>query len=216
MYGRNVTFDRWVGLVSVSGFRSVCLPNGRAEKTHLCRWGRKTEAKKDVATGGAVGYLNACGSRLVEPQRTLSVRLFISQYLVLPQFTMRFLTLFLSFLAVFNTAVTTNALLIDLDPVRLLGVDFSARTNYNAPRPPWVGGAVPGWYFGPHPERHPKLFCLVGVSTSFTGEKDGWSLDTDTASPSHFVFRPWSACSWQRTRAQTSAAFSYPIEKSIC
>ncbi|EAU87630.1 hypothetical protein CC1G_09727 [Coprinopsis cinerea okayama7 len=76
---------------------------------------------------------------------------------------MRFLTLFLSFLAVFNTAVTTNALLIDLDPVRLLGVDFSARTNYNAPRPPWVGGAVPGWYFGPHPERHPKLFCLVGL-----------------------------------------------------
>ncbi|KAJ2920987.1 hypothetical protein H1R20_g16102, partial [Candolleomyces eurysporus] len=53
--------------------------------------------------------------------------------------------------------------LVDLDITGLLRVDFSPRTHYNAPIAPWKPGAHPGWYFGAHPEKYPKLFCLVGL-----------------------------------------------------
>jgi len=44
----------------------------------------------------------------------------------------------------------------------LTGYDFSRGTRYNAPTPPWQRGAKPGWYFGAHPERHPRMLCMTG------------------------------------------------------
>ncbi|KAF8622815.1 hypothetical protein AX15_006737 [Amanita polypyramis BW_CC] len=38
---------------------------------------------------------------------------------------------------------------------------FSAGNHYNAPIPPWVVGAQPGWYYGNYPGNHPGLFCLT-------------------------------------------------------
>ncbi|KAH6904539.1 hypothetical protein BKA70DRAFT_1432290 [Coprinopsis sp. MPI-PUGE-AT-0042] len=73
---------------------------------------------------------------------------------------MRFFAVFVSFFALF---ATSNALLLDLNLGKILGHDWSPANHYNAPTPPWQPGANPGWYFGSHPEKHPKLFCLVGL-----------------------------------------------------
>ncbi|KAF5326303.1 hypothetical protein D9611_000909 [Ephemerocybe angulata] len=81
---------------------------------------------------------------------------------------MRLTTLFISLATVFFVSVTSAPapapLLLDLDLPGLLGIsDFSPATHYNAPLAPWHPGSKPGWYFGQHPEKHPKLFCLGGL-----------------------------------------------------
>ncbi|TFK20449.1 hypothetical protein FA15DRAFT_673486 [Coprinopsis marcescibilis] len=79
---------------------------------------------------------------------------------------MRFLTVLVSVAALFAfnaSTVGVSAVLLDLDLGHILGLDFTERTHYNAPIEPWRNGASPGWYIGQHPERHPKLFCLVGI-----------------------------------------------------
>ncbi|KAJ2913111.1 hypothetical protein MD484_g7303, partial [Candolleomyces efflorescens] len=81
---------------------------------------------------------------------------------------MRLTSLFVTIAALFLVSVSSAPapelpLARGISITNLLGVDFTPRTHYNAPIEPWKAGARPGWYFGAHPERHPRLFCLVGL-----------------------------------------------------
>lgn len=52
--------------------------------------------------------------------------------------------------------------IIDVNAV--LGFDAGPGNFYNAPIPPWQPGAVPGWYYGPNPQKYPDLWTLHDVS----------------------------------------------------
>lgn len=54
-----------------------------------------------------------------------------------------------------------TAPIIDVNAV--LGFDAGPDNFYNAPTPPWKPGAVPGWYYGPNPQKYPDLWCLHDV-----------------------------------------------------
>ncbi len=83
---------------------------------------------------------------------------------VLVSFKMRVAVIFTT-LAASSVAVTASPLSLDLKA--LLGIDLDRGNHYGAPIPPWNHGANPGWYFGSHPDRHPRLTCLSGVSHLF-------------------------------------------------
>lgn len=44
------------------------------------------------------------------------------------------------------------------------GLVLNPGNHYGAPIPPWSRGCHPGWYFGNHAERHPKLVHLYKVN----------------------------------------------------
>jgi len=50
-----------------------------------------------------------------------------------------------------------------IDVNAVLGFDAGPDNFYNAPVPPWVAGATPGWYYGSNPEKYPDLWCLHDV-----------------------------------------------------
>lgn len=75
---------------------------------------------------------------------------------------MRFSLLsFASVSACISLAVADQYVLVDVNAV--LGFDTGPTNFYNAPVPPWVPGAVPGWYYGPNPQKYPDLWCLHDV-----------------------------------------------------
>ncbi|PFH49319.1 hypothetical protein AMATHDRAFT_48822 [Amanita thiersii Skay4041] len=60
------------------------------------------------------------------------------------------------------TALTAvSGLTISLDPFHIFGVDLTASNYFGAPLAPWQAGHFPGWYYGPNPQEHPDLFCLI-------------------------------------------------------
>jgi hypothetical protein len=92
---------------------------------------------------------------------------------------MRLTSFFLSLIAlVFVTvsAAPATDTLLDRGLPSLLGIDWTERGHYNAPVEPWKNGARPGWYFGKHPEKYPKLFCLGGVGTDFLSPSPSWTF----------------------------------------
>ncbi|KAF9526070.1 hypothetical protein CPB83DRAFT_858613 [Crepidotus variabilis] len=72
---------------------------------------------------------------------------------------MRFSTLF----AVTALAVSSVFAEPQLSLTALIGFNVDVNNHYGAPYPPWVPGALPGWYYGDHPELFPgtPLFCLL-------------------------------------------------------
>ncbi|KAF6764664.1 hypothetical protein DFP72DRAFT_839727 [Ephemerocybe angulata] len=70
-----------------------------------------------------------------------------------------FTTLLTAILLSASTAVAIPS----IDPATsAIGFDLSRQNHFGAPKRPGQPGAKPGWYFGRHPERHPKLPCLSG------------------------------------------------------
>ncbi|KJA19552.1 carbohydrate-binding module family 1 protein [Hypholoma sublateritium FD-334 SS-4] len=70
---------------------------------------------------------------------------------------MRLFPFSVAFFAISVAAVEMYAL-VDVNAV--LGFDTGPDNFYNAPTPPWVVGATPGWYYGPNPQKYPDLWCL--------------------------------------------------------
>ncbi|KDR67275.1 hypothetical protein GALMADRAFT_283615 [Galerina marginata CBS 339.88] len=66
--------------------------------------------------------------------------------------------LFSSSLAV--SAVLAAEMYAQIDINAVLGFDAGPDNFYNAPLPPWVDGATPGWYYGPNPQKYPDLWTL--------------------------------------------------------
>ena len=64
----------------------------------------------------------------------------------------------------FAASVAAVEMYAMVDVNAVLGFDTGPDNFYNAPTPPWVAGATPGWYYGPNPEKYPDLWCLHEVS----------------------------------------------------
>ncbi|KAF9054287.1 hypothetical protein BJ165DRAFT_699570 [Panaeolus papilionaceus] len=73
---------------------------------------------------------------------------------------MRFTT-FVAAAAIAFTAVEANPNPAPgLTPLAVTGFDLTPQSKFNAPSPPWVKGAKPGWYNGKHPQKYPFLPCV--------------------------------------------------------
>ncbi|KAF8955848.1 hypothetical protein BDZ97DRAFT_1672913 [Flammula alnicola] len=68
-----------------------------------------------------------------------------------------------SLLVAFSITVSgalATEMIAPIDVNAVLGFDGGPDNFYNAPIPPWVAGATPGWYYGPNPQKYPDLWCL--------------------------------------------------------
>ncbi|KDR70775.1 hypothetical protein GALMADRAFT_46054, partial [Galerina marginata CBS 339.88] len=72
---------------------------------------------------------------------------------------MRFISL-LSAASVTFSAAFAAEMLAQIDINAVLGFDAGPDNFYNAPTPPWVAGATPGWYYGPNPQKYPDMWTL--------------------------------------------------------
>jgi len=66
--------------------------------------------------------------------------------------------------AAIGSAKVTGMMAPIIDVNAVLGFDAGPDNFYNAPTPPWQPGAVPGWYYGPNPQKYPDLWCLHDVN----------------------------------------------------
>ncbi|EAU81962.1 hypothetical protein CC1G_09148 [Coprinopsis cinerea okayama7 len=71
------------------------------------------------------------------------------------------LTAALAFTVTTVAATPTPGPFSNFDPFSIFGKDLGRGNKYGAPRKPWEGGK-PGWYFGKHPGKVPRLPCLTG------------------------------------------------------
>ncbi|TFK25777.1 hypothetical protein FA15DRAFT_668113 [Coprinopsis marcescibilis] len=77
---------------------------------------------------------------------------------------MKFSTILTAALAVGAANVAAVPQFGGLNFFDLLGKDFGRGNNFGSgQRRPWERNATPGWYFGKHPDRAPRLPCLTGT-----------------------------------------------------
>jgi len=54
----------------------------------------------------------------------------------------------------------------DVEVTVAIGFNLTVQNSYGAPIPPWVAGALPGWYDGQSPALYPDLPCLGNAQVS--------------------------------------------------
>jgi len=54
----------------------------------------------------------------------------------------------------------------DVEVTVAIGFNLTVQNSYGAPIPPWVAGALPGWYDGQSPALYPDWPCLGNAQVS--------------------------------------------------